>query len=440
MRAPSAAQTSASDAHDTGNALYALIARLYPICRSITGDGVRETLSILSEYIPLQQQNIASGEAAFDWSIPREWNIRDAYIKDANGDRVVDFQKSNLHVISYSTPIQARMSLEELKPHLHSLPGQPSAIPYRTSYYKDRWGFCLSQDQLETLRPGKYEVMIDSTLSDGSMTYGELYLPGQIDDEILISCHVCHPSLCNDNLSGIAVATFLACDLAEKHHRYSYRFLFIPGTIGSIAWLARNEEQAHRIKHGLVLTGLGDGGSITYKRSRRGNATIDRAAVKVLADCGQPHSVIEFFPFGYDERQYCSPGFNLPVGCFMRTPHGQYPQYHTSLDNLEFVTPDSLADSLEKIHQILDVIERDQTFVNTNPKCEPRLGKRNLYRTMGGQADEQLDELALLWVLNLSDGVHSLLDIAEKSKYSFAKIVAAAEALVAVDLLRRSVI
>jgi aminopeptidase-like protein len=425
------------DSNDIGQEMYRLIADLYPICRSITGDGVRETFRIIKGYIPLAVHEVPTGTEVFDWNVPKEWNIKDAYIKNSKGERVVDFQKSSLHVVNYSVPVKKVMPLEELKAHLFTLPDHPERIPYRTSYYKESWGFCLSHEQFLAMQDAEYEVCIDSTLEPGYLTYGEYYLPGESQDEILISCHTCHPSLCNDNLSGIALATFLAKHLSQVAPRkYSYRFLFIPGTIGSITWLALNENHVHKIKHGLVLTGVGDSGKFTYKKSRRGNADIDRAAIHVLKHSGQEHQIIDFFPYGYDERQYCSPGFNLPVGCFMRSSHGQYSEYHTSADNLSFVQPQYLADSFSKCLSALYILENNQTYLNQSPKCEPRLGKRGLYRAVGGHAEEQVNELALLWVLNLADGEHRLLDIAEQSNFSFDAIKKAADALLAHGLLK----
>jgi aminopeptidase-like protein len=422
---------------DIGQQIYQLISRLYPICRSITGNGVRETLKILQEYIPLKIAEIPTGTEVFDWSIPKEWDIRDAYIKNLNGEKIIDFQECNLHVVNYSVPIHQVIGLAELKAHLHTLPEYPDRIPYRTSYYKETWGFCLSHEQLQAMQDEQYEVYIDSSLEPGSLTYGEYYLPGESQEEILISCHTCHPSLCNDNLSGISLATFLAKHLSQiESRRYSYRFLFIPGTIGSITWLALNEQNVNKIAHGLVVTGVGDAGKYTYKKSRRGNADVDRAAIHVLQNSGAEYQVIDFFPYGYDERQYCSPGFNLPVGCFMRSSHGQYSEYHTSADNLSFVKPEYLGDSFAKFLSILYVLENNRTYFNQNPKCEPRLGKRGLYRAVGGHAEEQVNELALLWVLNLSDGEYSLLDIAERAKLSFEAIEKAADALLNCGLLQ----
>jgi aminopeptidase-like protein len=411
-----------------GEELHRFASQLYPICRSITGDGIRRTLAMIQERIPLETSEVPTGTPVFDWIIPKEWNIRDAYIKTPEGKRIVDFQKCNLHVVNYSTPVRATMPLSELKSHLFTIPENPDWIPYRTSYYKEDWGFCLSHNQLATLKDGEYQVCIDSTLRDGSLSYGECFLPGQSTDEVLISCHACHPSLANDNLSGLTVATALAKFLSNRDLRYSYRFLFVPGTIGAITWLARNQEVAERIRHGLVLTCLGDNGPFHYKKSRRGNAEIDRVAAHVLTHCGDSSEILEFSPYGYDERQYCSPGFNLAVGCLMRSVWGSFPEYHTSADNLEFIQPLQLAGSLRTCIAIVDVLENNRFYRNLSPYCEPQLGRRNLYRSTGGDAIGA-EIHARLWVLNLSDGEHSLLDIAERSGLPFSMINEAAELL-----------
>jgi len=420
---------------DVGLEMHQLMAELYPICRSITGNGVRETLGILGKHIPIEIHNVPTGTQVFDWTVPDEWNIRDAYVKNLRGDRVIDFQQSNLHVVNYSVPVKKRMSLAELRPHLYTLPDHPGWVPYRTSYYNENWGFCLSHDQLMALKDEEYEVCIDSSLEPGSLTYGEYFLAGQGSKEVLITCHVCHPSLANDNLSGIALALFLAKYLSPVQRSYSYRFLFIPGTIGSITWLSRHEGETSRIKHGLVLASVGAGDKFTYKKSRRGNADIDRATVNVLRHLKKSYDVLDFSPYGYDERQFCSPGFDLPVGCLMRTPNGQFPQYHTSADNMEFVQASLLAESFEVAIAILRLLENDGIYANQNPQCEPQLGKRGLYRAIGG-VEGRVDELAMLWVLNLSDGVHSLLDIAERSGCAFEAIKAAADALLEHGLLK----
>jgi aminopeptidase-like protein len=426
-----------SNIEASGREMHSLVAELYPFCRSITGDGVRATLRRLAQEIPLEIREVPSGTQAFDWAVPEEWNIREAWIKAPDGRRVVDFANHNLHVVGYSIPVREKMSLAELKPRLFSLPGQPDLIPYRTSYYKKTWGFCMAHHELERLEDGEYEVCIDSTLSDGSLTYGECFIPGATNEEVLISCHTCHPSLANDNLAGIAVGVALARQLASQPRRLSYRFLFAPATIGSITWLALNQALIPRIKHGLVLTCSGDPGIVTYKKTRQGNAIIDRAMRHVLKTGGAEHRVAEFHPYGYDERQYGSPGINLPVGCLMRSPHGTFPEYHTSADNPDFIKPECLADTLTKALEALEVLEHNARFVNLKPMCEPRLGKYGLYGDGGGQRTGEFDELALLWVLNQSDGGNDLLAIAERSGMPFRKILAAAVALEHAELLRR---
>lgn len=420
--------------NDLSQQMYKLISDLYPICRSITGDGVRKSLHLIQQHIPLTLQEVPTGTQVFDWTVPKEWNIRDAYIKNAQGEKIVDFQQSNLHVVNYSVPIQQKMSLAELKTHLFTLPDRPDWVPYRTSYYKENWGFCLSHQQFLTLEDEEYEVYIDSSLEPGHLTYGEYYIPGETTEEVIISCHTCHPSLGNDNLSGIALVTFLAQQIVSPV--YSYRFLFIPGTIGSITWLALNEAHVNKIKHGLVVTCVGDPGKSHYKKSRRGDAEIDQAVMHVLERSGQDYEIMEFSPYGYDERQFCSPGFNLPVGCFMRSPHGTYPQYHTSADNLDLVQPEFLADSMAKFLAVIKIIEGNKKYLNLNPKCEPQLGKRGLYSAIGGQTDTKKSELAMLWVLNFSDGEHSLLDISRKSGLDFDLIKQTADTLLQFNLLQ----
>ena len=420
-----------------GPQMYRLLEELYPVCRSITGNGLRETLRRIQREVPISLHEIPSGTQVFDWAVPLEWNIRDAYVAQG-GERLVDFRASNLHVVSYSAPLRRRMSLAELRPHLFTLPDHPDWIPYRTAYWSESWGFCLSHRQLQSLREGEYEVCIDSTLAAGSLTYGELLVPGVSTDEVLISCHACHPSLANDNLSALAVAVELAKRAMSESRALSYRFLFIPGTIGSIAWLARNEASLGRIKHGVVLSCLGDSGPVTYKRSRRGSTPIDRAAAHVLARAGLGARVREFVPYGYDERQYCSPGFDLPVGCFTRTPNGEFPEYHTSADNLELVTPGSLADSYVTLASILEIIEQDRRYIRTDPRGEPQLGRRGLYQGVAGVQHLPERELALLWVLNLADNAHSLLDISDRAGLPFALISEAARALREKDLIREA--
>ena len=416
--------------------MYELIEQLYPICRSITGEGVRTTLEVLHTKIPLVLQEVPSGTVVFDWSVPEEWNVRDAYIADSGGRRIVDFAQSNLHVMSYSTPIRARMTLSALRPHLITLPDRPDWIPYRTSYYRRDWAFCLAHRDLAKFRADEeYDVCIDATLVPGHLTYGECYIPGESEEEVLISAHVCHPSLCNDNLSGIAVAASLARDLADRRLRYSYRFLFAPATIGAITWLAVNEARVARIRHGLILACVGDSGPFTYKKSRRGMADVDRAVAQVLRDRELSHTIREFSPYGYDERQYCSPGFNMPVGLFSRTPHGEFPEYHTSADGLDFVHPRALAESRDVCRSVIELLERDCVCTSLNPKCEPQLGKRGITAAWTSEGDAAQRDMAIRWVLNMSDGSNSLLSIAERSGLPFTLISQAALRLCEVGLL-----
>lgn len=425
-----------STSNDSGAQLYALAEELYPICRSITGNGTRATLDVLERFVPLKRTEVPTGTKVFEWEIPREWNIRDAYIKNAAGERVVDFKKHTLHVVNYSTPIKARMSLKELRPHLFSLPERPDWIPYRTSYYKDSWGFCLTHRQLESLPDGDYEVCIDSTLAPGSLTYAEALLPGDSADEILIYTHICHPSTCNDNLSAMTVAAFLARSVGNRPRALSYRFVFAPTTIGGVTWLALNESKVDRIRHGLVLASLGDRGSFTYKRSRRGNADIDRISEYVLASASSG-ACEDFSPYGYDERQFCSPGFNLPVGRLTRTPNGLYPEYHTSADDLNFITAKSLGGALDTCERICEIAESNRSYVNLSPKCEPRLGPRGLFTRTGSNNPSDFEH-AILWILNQSDGTNDLLNIAKKSKIDYSIIAGAAQALKDVQLIREN--
>jgi aminopeptidase-like protein len=418
-----------------GERMYACAADLYPICRSITGNGVRQSLDVLERRLPLTRTETPSGAQVLDWTVPLEWNIADAYIKNPAGERVVDFRKNNLHVLNYSAPVRARMPLERLKEHIFTLPEQPDLIPYRTCYYQERWGFCMSQNALDALVDGEYEVVVDSSLAPGSLTYAEHVHPGESPDEVLLSAHICHPSLANDNCAGLALLAELAAAMASLKTRYTYRFLFAPGTIGAIAWLARNEAIVGRVKHGLVLSCVGDGGGPTYKRTRRGDALIDRAAAHVLKHAFPRAEIIDFFPYGYDERQYNSPGFKLDVGLFQRSQFATFPQYHTSADNLDFIKPEHLQSSLQAVAAAIAVLELDQCFVNTAPRGEPQLGRRGLYAAVGGDKDAYAKNMAMLWILNLSDGAHSLLDIAERANTPFALIARCAGLLAEKGLL-----
>lgn len=422
-----------------GQAIYKLMERFYPICSSITGNGVRKILNIIKEYIPLEIYEVSTGTHVFDWIVPREWNIKDAWVKNSKGEKVIDFKKSNLHVLNYSIPINKKVSLLELKDHLYILPEHPDWIPYRTSYYKENWGFCLSKNQFDQLEDGDYEVFVDSTLEDGSLTYGEFFIPGKTEDEVLISCYTCHPSQCNDSSSGVVLAAYLAKFLQGKELKYSYRFLFIPETIGSIVWLAQNEPNLNKIKHGLVVTCVADDGQFTYKRTRNGDQLIDKVVEKVLIDSGEEYLVVNFNPAsGSDERQYCSPGINLPVGSLMRTSYGIFKQYHTSADNLEITSPEILQKSFDMYTKVIDVLETDGVYKSLNLKCEPQLGKRGLYRAISGQqSGVSIDEAGIYWVMSYCDGKHSLLDIAKLSGLEFKKIKDSADALVLANLLEK---
>lgn len=421
---------------DLGEESYSLIKRLYPLCRSITGEGTLETLRIIQEELPLNIQGIASGTEVFDWIIPDEWNIREAYIETLSGERVIDFKNSNLHVVSYSAAIDQVLSIETLQQHLHSIPEHPEWIPYRTAYYNRSWGFCLTENQRQSLTDAEYRVVIDAEHKPGHLHYGDLLIPGESEEEFLIFTHICHPSLCNDNLSGISIATSLAKMLANQDRlNKSYRFVFAPATIGSITWLNQNQQSLGNIKAGLVLAVAGDSGKLHYKVNRNDSSYIDDIVLKALEDRKQPFETLEFSPYGYDERQFCSPGFNLPVGSLMRTPNGCYPEYHTSADNLDKVQPQYLSDTIDAYLEVINIFENNVRFENLSPYGEPQLGKRGLYRKTGGHQSIENSILAKLWVLNLSDKEHSLLDIAEKSKMSFREIQYAAEELHTAELL-----
>ena len=424
---------------DSGAALHDFARRLYRVARSLTGDGVRETLrQIRQELGPaghrLTVHEVRTGTPLLDWTAPREWNLRQAWIRGPQGEFVAHTRDHGLAVVGYSVPISTRLTLEQLKPHLHSLPDHPDWIPYRTSYWSETWGFCLPQRVVDALPDGEYEVCVDARLEDGSLTYGEWFLPGETDEEFLLSTHVCHPQLANDNLSGITVVTGLARALEGSPRRFGVRVLFVPGTLGAIAWLAANESSLNRIRHGLVLANLGDVGGFHLKASRRGGTAVERAVAVAARDLAEPLALEAFSPFGYDERQYCSPGFDLPVASLSRTPWGRYPEYHTSADDLDFLKPESLAGSLRLLQTTLEVLAHNRRFVNLRPKGEPQLGRRGLYGSLGGGSAKER-ELALLWVLNQSDGEHDLLSIAERSGIAFEVLRTAAADLVRAELL-----
>jgi aminopeptidase-like protein len=415
--------------------MLALIRELYPIGRSITGPGLRATVARLSQIVPLQVHEVASGTRVFDWTVPDEWSVEEAFIETPTGQRVVDLRTSNLHVLGYSLPIDAEMTLAELRPHLYSLPEHPDWIPFRTSYYSPNWGFCLADRVLKTLPEGRYRVRIRSQQTPGSLTLAEWVHPGATTDEVLVFAHDCHPSLANDNLSGLAVAINLAAFVRSAPRHYTYRFVFAPATIGSITWLASNEGSLSRIRHGLVLSLLGDRGPIHYKETRAGSHPIDRAAWHVLSTEFPGSRRLDFQPWGYDERQFASPGLDLPVGRITRTPNGEFPEYHTSADNPDFLSADALGESWLACLKVLEAVDCDSSYVNLRPKGEPQLGRRGLYRTTGGHQDVPARQLALLWVLNQSDGNRSLLDIAERSGLPFSLVCSAAADLERVGLL-----
>ncbi len=439
-----------------GNEMYEMIEVLYPITRSITGEGVRKTLKIFQEHIDLEIHEVETGTRVFDWVVPEEWNINDAYIMNKNKEKIVDFKKSNIHVLQYSEKINKKIGLEELKKHIFTLPDQPDTIPYRTSFYNKNWGFCMSHNEFLKLNDKEYSVNISSEHKNGSLTYGEFLIRGESKDEILISTYVCHPSLCNDNLSGPVMSLFLAKYLAKQKLHYSIRFLFIPETIGAITWLAKNEDKIKNIKHGLVATCLGDSGNSTYKKSRDGDNIIDEIVEEVLIESGKPYKIMDYWPSGSDERQYCSPGFNLPVGSLMRTPYDMFDEYHTSDDNLSFMNKESLADSFLKYMSVIKKLEKnfgmqkpmkilkekkstenDPVFKNLIPKCEPQLGKRKIYDNVGGmkKQDSLEQKKAIQWILNLSDGRNSLRDIQNRSGLNYNILLDMTELLVKKQLL-----
>lgn len=403
------------DTQGLGNQMIDLVSRLFPICRSITGDGVRESFRILAERAPLTIHEVPTGYQAFDWVVPQEWNIRDAYLKNEMGERSIDFRESNLHVLNYSAPISTVMTLDELRPHLHSKPEMPNAIPYLTSYYERRWGFCLSQTQLDALPDGRYEVVIDSTLDDGHLTFADSVLTGGSKEEILFSTYICHPSMCNDNLSGAVLAAFLQEFLAQFELRYTYRFVWVPETIGALVYLAQmGDHLRQNLVAGYVMTCVGDAGPFTYKRSRRGDTVADKVAEHCLqyVEAGTKTQVIDFFPSGSDERQYCSPGFDLPVGSLVRSMYGTYDQYHTSLDDLDFISANGMAGSLKQYLRIIQTHELNRTYLNLSPYGEPQLGRRGLYPTLGAGTDQLESVDKLTYLLAYADGTKDLVDIA----------------------------
>ena len=416
--------------------MWRLAEDLYPLLRAVTGPGVRATLARVAAEIPIDVHEVPSGTPVLDWTVPDEWTVREAWIEAPDGRRFADIADCNLHLMSYSRPVRGRFQRAELDQHLHSLPDRPSAVPFKASLFGNSWAFCLSHDERVSLVEGEYDVCVDATLEPGSLTYGELVIPGTTADEVLLTTHVCHPSMANDNVSGIVVLTELGRRLAARRRRFTYRLLFIPGTFGSITWLATHRDVVPRIRHGLVLTGLGDASPLHYKQSRRGATDIDRAAALVFRERAAGDRCIPFSPYGYDERQFCSPGFDLAVGRLSRSLHGEFPEYHTNDDNMSFISEAQLRDSTDAAERILDTLEANRTMLNLAPEGEPQLGKRGLFTALGGGIDSKSLEMVLLWLLSDSDGSKDLLAIAEHCGFPFAQVVHAAEALEAVGLLK----
>ncbi|MEJ7824191.1 MAG: DUF4910 domain-containing protein [Solirubrobacteraceae bacterium] len=425
-----------------GDAMHDLAAELFLLARSLSGPGYRETLRRLEQVSgPMTRHRFASGERVLDWEVPQEWTIRDAWIKAPDGSTVVAFADCNLHVVGYSVPVHRRLGLGELQKHLHSLPGQPSAIPYRTSYYAERWGFCLPDEVRRALPCGQYEVLIDADLQAGEIELGEVVIEGAGDEEVLLWTYCCHPSMANNELSGPVVAAHLAALLRDRATppRHTYRVVFAPETIGALAYLSRfGERLSQRLAAGYVLTCVGDPGRFTYKRSRRGDSLADRVAEHVLACGGDEHRVLDFEPVGSDERQFCSPGYDLPVGSLMRSMYGTYPEYHTSLDDLSLITPRALGESLDAYARIVEALEANDTLTGTVLYGEPQLGRRGLYPSTGGRSDalsagRQRDMMLLL---NRCDGSVDLLEIARRSGRPLTELAATADLLREHDLLR----
>ena len=413
--------------------------RLFPINRSLTGNGNRESLKILNEIIDLNVFEVPSGTSCFDWIVPPEWNVSEAWIKNSKGEKIVDFSKLNLHLLGYSEPIHKKMGLNELKEHLHSLPDMPDVVPYMTSYYSRRWGFCLTHNQLSALKDDEYEVYIDSTLDEkGSMTYAEAILQGKEQKEILFSTYFCHPSMANNELSGPLVTSLIYRELKQcKELRYTYRFVFVPETIGRIYYLSKyGKYLKDNLIAGFVVTCIGDPGVFTYKKSRESESLPNKCVELLLKQTEEKYIVHEFFPSGSDERQYCSPGFNLPVGSLMRTMYGKYPEYHTSADNKDFISFEAMEESVKKNLSIVDMIENNHVYRNTNPFCEPQLGKRDLYPTLGSR-ESRTDFLdAMMWLLNLADGTKDLLTISKISNKPYFLLVEVAKVLIKKNLLK----
>jgi len=418
-----------------GEKMHALAQRLFPICRSITGNGVRKTLKILQEQVPLKIHEVKSGTKVFDWTVPPEWNIRDAYVADKAGNRIIDFKKNNLHVVGYSKPVDITMSLQKLDAHLHSLPDQPDAIPYVTSYYKEMWGFCLAHNERKMLKKGSYRVVIDSTLKKGHLTYGELIIPGKQKEEIFFSTYICHPSMANNELSGIVVTARLAKFIASKKRRYTYRVVFIPETIGSITYLSKNLKTMRRnIIAGFNLTCCGDERMYSFLPSRYGTTLADKVALRVLGNLHPDFRRYSFLDRGSDERQYCSALVDLPVVSIMRSKYGEFPEYHTSLDDLKLVTARGLKGALDVYKAIIEYLEFNRRYITT-VSGEPQLGKRGLYKTEGKTISSR-ETRTIVDTLMYADGTNDIRDLSEILKVTERDVHTAISVLLKEGLIR----
>jgi aminopeptidase-like protein len=419
---------------DLGLEMWSLVEKLFPINRSITGNGVRQTLKILSDQIPLKIHEVPTGTKVFDWTIPQEWNLRDAYIIDPQGNKIADFKKCNLHVVGYSVPIDRSLTLDELQEHLYSLPDQPEAIPYITSYYKERWGFCIAHNERLKLKEGIYHVFIDSELKDGYLTYGEFILPGEINKEVFLSTYVCHPSMANNELSGPVVAAFIGKWLASQPRRYTYRIIFIPETIGSITYLCRQlQELKQNMLVGFNISCVGDERAYSYVASRYENTFADKVASNVLSFKHPDFTKYSFLDRGSDERQYCSPGVDLPLVTLSRSKYGTYPEYHTSLDNLDLVTATGLRGGYELIKDCINIIENNRTY---RIICygEPQLGRRGLYPNLSTKKSN-VSVKTMMDFIAYADGTNDMIDISNIIHKFVMEIVPIAERLLEAGLI-----
>ncbi|HWY37023.1 MAG TPA: DUF4910 domain-containing protein [Bacteroidia bacterium] len=396
--------------------------RLWPICRSITGNGLRESFRILQEIIPLELTEVPTGTKAFDWEVPKEWNIKDAYIVTPEGKKICQFKENNLHIVSYSVPKNESIDFAELKKHLFFREDLPEAIPYATSYYKENWGFCISYNEFKSLsQEGEYKIFIDSELKNGSLTYGDLLLKGDTDKEIMFSSYLCHPSMANNELSGPLAMAFLYKKLSSlKKRKYSYRFILAPETIGIITYLSGfGEHLKKKLTAGYVITCVAGKDAFRYKNARRKDSIGDKAAAHVLKHSNEKYDIENFSIGGSDERQYCSIGFNLPVGSLMKSKYQEYKEYHSSLDNKSFIDFSCLAKSVEMYYNFCRTLELNEKYKNLYPNCELQLGKRGLYPTTGGTWGIDIENTRkILHLLAFADGETDLIDIAEQRKLS----------------------